>query len=134
MRFYIFLLSAAACAAMAGFAPLTAAPPDGWQLVFNDEFDGETIDRNQWGTTMEFVGTHGPRYHNEYSLSCAQDDDVIVSDGVLRLQTQRRTVEGEEAPDVFDYKQGLVTTADKFSFTHGFIEIRAKYPGGKGLW
>jgi beta-glucanase (GH16 family) len=134
MRFYIFLLSAAAFAAMAGFAPLTAAPPDGWQLVFNDEFDGETIDRNKWGTTMEFVGTHGPRYHNEYYLSYTQDDDVIVSDGVLRLQTQRRTVEGEEAPGVFDYTQGLVTTADKFSFTHGHIEIRAKYPGGKGLW
>ena len=134
MRFYIFPLSAAAFAAMVGLAPLTAAPPDGWQLVFSDEFDGDAIDRNKWGSTMDFVGTHGPRYHNEYYLSYTQDDDVIVSDGVLRLQTQRRTVEGEEAPGVFDYTQGLVTTADKFSFTHGFIEIRAKYPGGKGLW
>jgi beta-glucanase (GH16 family) len=130
----IFRLSAAAFAAMAGFASVIAAPPDGWQLVFSDEFDGDTIDPNKWGTTMDFVGTHGPRYHNEYYLSYTQDDDVVVSDGVLRLQTQRRTVEGAEAPGVFDYTQGLVTTADKFSFTHGLIEIRAKYPGGKGLW
>ena len=35
---------------------------------------------------------------------------------------------------MFDYTQGFVSSHDKFSFTHGYVEIRAKYPGGKGLW
>ena len=134
MRFHLFPLTAAAFAAMANLAPLAAAPPEGWTLVFGDEFDGDKLDGTKWGTTMAFIGTHGPRYHNEYYLSHTEDDDAIVGNGLLRLQTQRRTVRGEEKPGIFHYTQGLVTSHDKFDFTHGYVEIRAKYPGGKGLW
>ncbi len=134
MRLHISSLHIAAFTMMANLAPLTAAPPDGWKLVFNDEFDGNSLDETKWGTTMGFIGTHGPRYHNEYYLSHTEDDDAIVSDGVLHLQTQRRTVTGDEKPGVFQYTQGLITSHGKFDFTHGYVEIRAKYPGGKGLW
>ena len=131
---HISSLNIVAFAVMANLAPLTAAPPDGWKLVFNDEFEGNSLDTSKWGTTMAFIGTHGPRYHNEYYLSHTEDDDVVVGDGLLRLQTQRRTVSGDEKPGIFHYTQGLVTSHDKFDFTHGYVEIRAKYPGGKGLW
>ena len=134
MRLSILPPATAAFAVMAKLALLEAAPPDGWRLVFSDEFDGSTLDAKKWSTTMGFIGTHGPRYHNEYYLSHTEDDDVIVSDGELRLQTQRRTVNGDEKPGIFNYTQGLVTSHDKFDFTHGYVEIRAKYPGGKGLW
>ncbi len=134
MRFNIFPLTTVAFAVMANFAPVQAAAPDGWKLVFSDEFDGETLDATKWSTTMGFIGTHGPRYHNEYYLSHTEDDDAIVEGGQLRLQTQRRTVKGDELPGIFHYTQGLITSHDKFDFTHGYIEIRAKYPGGKGLW
>ena len=134
MRFHISSLSTAAFAVMANLAPLMASPPDGWALVFSDEFDGDKLDCTKWGTTMAFIGTHGPRYHNEYYLSHTEDDDAVVGAGLLRLQTQRRTVSGDEKPGIFQYTQGLVTSHDKFDFTHGYVEIRAKYPGGKGLW
>ena len=127
-------LTAAALAVMANLAPPTAAPPEGWQLVFSDEFEGHSLDAAKWGTTMGFIGTHGPRYHNEYYLSHTEDDDVFLRDGLLHLQTQRRTVKGDEKPGIFHYTQGLVTSHGKFDFTHGYVEIRAKYPGGKGLW
>jgi beta-glucanase (GH16 family) len=117
-----------------GNTPLMAEPPEGWKLVFNDEFSGGELDVAKWNTTMAFAGIHGPRYHNEFYLSYTMDDDIIVGDDVLRLRTERRTVEGAEAPGKFEYTQGLVTSHDKFSFTHGYIEIRAKFPGGKGLW
>ena len=52
----------------------------------------------------------------------------------LRLRTDRRTITGTEPAGVFDYTQGLISSDGKFSFTYGYIEIRAKYPGGKGLW
>jgi len=117
-----------------GILSLQAAPPADWRLVFSDEFDGGQLDTTKWNTTMEFAGTHGPRYHNEHYLSYTLDDDVIVGDGQLRLRTDRKVVSGEEPIGLFDYSQGLVSTHDKFSFTHGYIEIRAKYPGGKGLW
>ncbi len=119
---------------MMGTSPLSAEPPAGWKLVFADEFEGDTLDEAKWSTTMEFIGTHGRRYHNEYYLSYTCDEEAVVREGKLRLRTDRRTVEGAEAPTMFDYTQGFVSSHDKFSFTHGYIEIRAKYPGGKGLW
>lgn len=111
-----------------------AAPPAGWQMVFSDEFEGDRLDVKKWGTEMAFVGSHGPRFHNEFYLSYTVDDDVIVGDGLLRLRTDRRTVEGVEGPGIFDYTQGLVSSHDRFAFTHGYIEVRAKFPSGKGLW
>jgi beta-glucanase (GH16 family) len=115
-------------------SPLMAAPPAGWQLVFSDEFEGQTLDSSKWSTTMDFPGTHGPRYHNEFYLSYTLDEDVVLSDGALHLRTEHKVVSGVEPMGLFDYSQGLVTTRDKFNFTYGYIEIRAKYPGGKGLW
>lgn len=111
-----------------------AGPPAGWKLVFEDEFEGGRLDPAKWSTEMAFAGTHGPRYHNEYYVSYTVDEDVILEDGLLRLRTDRRTVEGAEGPGIFDYTQGLVSSHDRFAFTHGFIEVRAKFPGGKGLW
>jgi beta-glucanase (GH16 family) len=136
MRIPRFPLSAIGLLALAWLvsSPLFAAPPAGWKLVFSDEFEDQTLDANKWNTTMDFVGTQGPRYHNEYYLSYTLDDDVTVSDGILHLRTERRTVSGTEPIGLFAYSQGLVTTRDKFTFTYGYVEIRAKYPGGKGLW
>jgi len=115
-------------------SPLIAAPPAGWQLVFSDEFEGQTLNTDKWSTTMDFPGTHGPRYHNEFYLSYTLDEDVVLSDGTLHLRTEHKVVSGSEPMGLFDYSQGLVTTRDKFNFTYGYVEIRAKYPGGKGLW
>ena len=115
-------------------SPLTAAPPVGWPMVFSDEFDAAQLDETKWSTTMAFVGTHGPRYHNEYYLSYTLDEDVLLGDGLLRLRTDRRDVKGDNPAGDFTYSQGLVSTHDKFTFTYGYVEIRAKYPGGKGLW
>jgi beta-glucanase (GH16 family) len=117
-----------------GMMSLDAAPPADWRLVFSDEFDGGKLDAAKWNTTMEFAGIHGPRYHNESYLSYTLDDDVLLEEGRLRLRTDRRVVSGQEPMGLFHYSQGLVSTHDKFSFTHGYIEIRARYPGGKGLW
>ncbi|MGB8170068.1 MAG: glycoside hydrolase family 16 protein [Chthoniobacteraceae bacterium] len=136
MRIFPIQLIATVLAGLAlmGGSPLIAEPPAGWKLVFDDEFDGDSFDESKWSTTMEFIGTHGQRYHNEFYLSYTCDEEVVVRDGMLRLRTDRRTVEAAEAPTMFDYTQGLLSSHDKFSFTHGYVEIRAKYPGGKGLW
>jgi len=115
-------------------APGTAKPPEGWLLAFDEEFDGKQLDQSKWGTTMSFIGTRGPRFHNESYLSYTLDENVVFSDAHLRLRVDRKTIEGTEPGGAFDYTQGLISTDGKFSFTYGYIEIRAKYPGGKGLW
>ncbi len=120
--------------AWTAISPLSASPPADWHLVFSDEFDGSQLDTSKWNTTMEFPGIQGPRYHNEFYLSYTMDEDVLLQDGLLRLRTDRRVISGSEPIGLFNYSQGLVSSRDKFSFTYGYIEIRAKYPGGKGMW
>ena len=118
----------------ASSAPVMGKAPEGWLLAFDEEFDGKILDVAKWGTTIAFAGVRGPRYHNEYYLSYTLDENVMFSDGHLRLRTDRRTIEGMEPKGKFDYTQGLISTDGKFSFTYGYIEIRAKYPGGLGMW
>jgi beta-glucanase (GH16 family) len=136
MRIPRSLLAAIGLAALAWAfsAPVMATPPKGWLLAFDEEFDGKHLDASKWGTTMSFIGTQGPRFHNENYLSYTLDENVVFSDGHLRLRVDRRTIAGTEPVGAFDYTQGLISTDGKFSFTYGYVEIRAKYPAGKGLW
>jgi beta-glucanase (GH16 family) len=133
IRLPLCAIGLAALVSMAA-SPLMANPPAGWQMVFSDDFNGQSLDTSKWSTSMEFPGTHGPRYHNEFYLSYTLDEDVVVADGQLHLRTERRMVSGEEPIGLFDYSQGLVSTRDHYTFTYGYVEIRAKYPGGKGMW
>ena len=128
------LFALLSCLLGMGETPLQAAPPAGWVLVFNDEFEAAALDETKWNTTMHFAGAMGPRYHNETYLSYTLDEEARIGGGLLRLRTDRRTISGSEPMGLFHYSQGLVSTHDKFTFTHGYIEIRAKYPGGRGLW
>src|SRR3954471_1937277 len=82
--------------AWTAITPLLAEAPAGWPLVFSDEFNDNQLDASKWSTTMEFAGTQGPRYHNEYYLSYTLDEDVLISEGSLRLKTDRRTISGSE--------------------------------------
>ena len=113
---------------------LHAAPPDGFRLVFNDEFDTPALNLSHWNTTMAFDGRQGARYHNVSYLHYVLDDDVMVSEGTLKLRADRRRVLGDDPPGEYAFSAGLVTSADKFSFRYGYIEIRARYPGGSGVW
>lgn len=115
-------------------APPASAVPEGWALVFSDEFDGTELDQSKWGTTMEYVGTAGRRFHNPYYLSYTLDDEVRLKDGLLQLRTDRRSIEGDEPKGSYFFTQGMVSGHDRFVFTYGYIEIRAKFPGGKGMW
>jgi beta-glucanase (GH16 family) len=111
------------------------APGDEWKLVWSDEFDGDALDRDKWNTTLgDMPGAAGQRYHNTSYAQYLMDDDTIVENGLLRLRAQKRTVVGDEPPGTYDYTAGWVSTADKFDFTYGYVEIRARYPAGVGMW
>lgn len=122
-----------------GDAPAASAEAStdrpGWHLVWHDEFDGDTLNRDHWNTTLrDMPGAAGQRYHNTGYAQYIMDDDIIVEDGLLRLRAQRRTITGTEPPGTYDYTGGWVSTYGKFDFTYGYVEIRAKYPAGRGMW
>jgi len=113
------LLVLASCAR----SPARPAGPEpaGWQLVWSDEFDSAHLDTTKWNVLMRETSKH-----NE--LQYYVPDEVYLENGWLRLRSRRRDY-GD-----MHYTSGRVSTDGKFAPTYGRFEIRARLPGGKGLW
>ncbi|MCK5346166.1 MAG: family 16 glycosylhydrolase [Candidatus Heimdallarchaeota archaeon] len=104
------------------FSPVVQAKSfEGWHLVWQDEFNGNTVDLSKWR-----IEDAALRKNNE--LQYYTPEDVYVHDGVLTLRSQKREMKGR------DFTSGLVDTKGKFSQKYGYFEVRAKFPKGKGIW
>ena len=100
------------------------APDNSWSLVFDDEFDGTTLDRDKWHTAYPW----GRDRSSVGELQWYADDAFVEQDGILRIVAQHRPMEGHQ------YTSGIIASWDTFSTTYGYFEIRAKIPKGKALW
>ncbi|RFC44992.1 MAG: GH16 family [Verrucomicrobia bacterium] len=109
-------------------------PPADFQIVLDESFNGKALNSDLWSTTLKVFGRLGDRYHNNSYLNYLSDEDVMLENGILRLRAENRSVEGDNPPGAYDYSAGMVSSHDKFQFQYGYIEIRAKFPGGKGVW
>lgn len=111
-------------------------PGTGWNLVFNDEFDGTTLDQTKWNYNYTWGRTHNHRAYMD-------EKQVTVSDGKLKI-----TAIDQRHPNApagtnqwadqfgymsFDYTSGAVNTNGKFNFRYGYIEGRFKM-SGTGTW
>jgi beta-glucanase (GH16 family) len=110
--------------------------PAGYSLVWNDEFDGRGHpDSSKWGydTWGNYIGWgNGEKeFYTNNDLS-----NAYLSDGklhiVAREQRNSEVVSGNTYN--YDYTSARLITRDKASWTYGFIEVRAKIPGGGGTW
>jgi beta-glucanase (GH16 family) len=132
-------LAAAAIASMVGsgphggaVAPALPVRPLGesgkWRLVFDDEFGGSGLDTSKWSTGWFGRGITGGVKADE--LDCYDPRQVGVSGGELRLTlaAKREYCNGSEHA----YASGLVSTIGKFTFTYGFVEVKARLPASYG--
>ncbi len=102
-------------------ASLAQAPPPGWTLVWQDEFDGTILSQARWNVLVREQSKHA---EVQYYVA----DEVLVERGMLRLRSRARDVGPQH------FTSGRVDTSGKFAPTYGRFEIRAKLPAGQGLW
>ncbi len=110
---------------------------EGYTLVWNDEFEGDTLDLMKWdyqyGTGAEY-GLDGWG-NSELEYYTDRPENVRVEDGRLLI-----TAIKEDTPyEGMDYTSGRIRTMtweneEIFSTTYGRIEARIKMPKGEGLW
>jgi beta-glucanase (GH16 family) len=128
--------------AQPGSGPLPVGQTGSWKLIFHDDFNGNSLDTSKW-TTCYFnfkVGKDGCD-HDQGELELYQPNDVSVSNGVLTLHAEKKSVNAANG-QTYNYTSGMVTTGPasgssndtRFSFKYGYIEMRAKIPAGLGLW
>lgn len=92
-----------------------------WRLVWRDEFNGKKLDPKKWNVLTREQSKH-------HELQYYVPDEAFVEGGCLRLRSRIRNY-GSQA-----YTSGRVDTKGKFAPVYGRFEIRARLPGGKGLW
>lgn len=128
-RFFILVILVLSACESNQPQPGAALPGKGkWQLIFQDEFIGTELDFSIWNTCYPWLDNGGCTNSGNNELEWYQPDDVFVENGLLKLQAQKRTING------FPYSSGMISSHEKFDFTYGYIEARLKVPVGKGLW
>jgi beta-glucanase (GH16 family) len=96
------------------FFSVNAAPPEGYKLVWQDEFDGTKLDAAKWGMQI------GPR-HDAINSSNA----VQVKDGRLTLTSY--TEDGK-------HFTGFLWSKGKYEPTYGYFEARIRFHTTPGQW
>ncbi len=91
----------------------TPLPPPGYELVFNDEFDGEAIDTQKWGFRLD-----------SKLLSTQQPENISLRDGKLEIAMRKESARGK------NYTGGGVIS--RRSFVYGYYEARFKTPPAEG--
>ena len=106
--------------------PATETPQlEGYDLLWSDEFDGQTMDETKWN-----YEPHEPGWtNNELQEYTTSTDNVFVRDGKLVLKALKTTKDGQDY-----YTSGKVTGQNKTDFMYGKVVVSAKVPEGQGLW
>jgi hypothetical protein len=102
-------------------------PVGGLRLVFDEEFNGTSVDLSKWNVRNNFHA------RNEASMMTNRQKNVWVHDGVLDLRAWK---ENWTSPDghTSHYTSGYLDTIGKQSFRYGRFEMRAKLPPQQGMW
>lgn len=102
--------------------------PKEWELIWSDEFDGETgssVDSEKW--TIE-VGNNNGWGNSELQYYTGRPENLSIQDGSLVIKALKEEMEG------FQCTSARIKTRGKFKFTYGKVEMSAKLPYGHGIW
>jgi endoglucanase len=117
-------------------APTPTPAPLSWQLVWADEFNGETIDSANWEHQVfpgAGSGNEELQYYTDRTVNSRIEDDTDNPGSGNRMLVIEAH---EESPQYLghDYSSARLHTAGKQDFLYGRIEARIKIPSGQGYW
>lgn len=97
---------------------------DGYSLVWEDNFDGPGLNRNDWNVEL-----HEPGWVNaELQEYVDSEENIFFENGNLVIRPVKSTVNGK-----IHYTSGRISTQNKKDFTYGVFEARLKVPEGNGF-
>ncbi len=112
---------------------------EGWDLTFQDEFNGTTLDESKWNYETGYYLNDDPGTwgwgNEELQHYTDSEDNVFVKDGNLNIVAlEDPKTFPQDSNRVAPYSSGKINTKDKYKFTYGRIDFRAKLPVGPGAW
>lgn len=107
---------------------------EAWNLVWEDNFDSDSLDKSKWTTWFpytdtgndqcEFCRTHGKEGQ------IYRDENVLVKNGILKLKAEVKV--GEWFGQYRNYSSGMIHS--RKSFMYGRFDLMGKIPEGMGFW
>jgi len=95
------------------------------ELSWEEDFTGP-LDQTVWNVVEGDGCAEGICGWGNNEAQSYDEAGVSIDDGILKLTA---FVDGQG-----QIRSGKLTTADKHSFQHGYIEARIRLPQGRGLW
>ncbi len=105
----------------AGYGLQTAGA---WQLVWQDEFNGEVIDLSNW--TFNLGGGGWGNGEDQYYTD--RPENARLENGYLVIEARREDFKDHRFTSARMKTQGL------HAWTYGRIEARMRIPSGQGIW
>lgn len=127
---FLRIVFAGTCVALLSISSLAKKPSanEGRKLVWQDNFDGDSLDYSKWGVEVNaFGGGNG-----ELQIFTDRRDNIRVEGGNLILEARRDNA--NIMGTTREYSSGRVRTKNRGDWKYGRIEVRAKLPSGAGLW
>ncbi|MDR3460231.1 MAG: family 16 glycosylhydrolase [Verrucomicrobiae bacterium] len=97
-----------------------------WQMTWSDEFDGNTLNSNNW--TFDIGNGSGGWGNNELEYYTSRPQNVYVTNGLLHIVANKESYGGQS------YTSAKLKTTGLFSKKYGRFEFKAKLPQGQGYW
>lgn len=95
-----------------------------YALVWSDEFDGATLNTNNW--TIEVNGSGGGNKELQYYTD--RNENLRIEGGNLVIEARK------EEYQEWHYTSGRINSREKVAFKYGKIEARIMFPKGGGTW
>ena len=113
--------------------PASEAAPN---MIFDEEFNGTKLNLSKWYRCYYYADekqgcSFGPPLEKEWY----QIANVTISGGYLQLTAKKQQVVPK-----YPYTSGVISTGGSptsppsFAFQYGYMEMRAKFPPGAGMW
>ncbi len=107
--------------------PGTVEEPAFETLIWSDEFDTPGAPNPANWSYNTGTGNNGWG-NNESQFYTDRPENIIVEDGFLKITAQRENFSGRE------FTSSRIVTENKFEFTYGRVDARAKLTSGGGTW
>lgn len=99
---------------------------EGYNLLWHDEFDGDTLNAENWNIELRDPGWT----NNELQAYTDSPDNVYLEDGKLVLKAAKIKKDN----GLTGYTSGKVNSKNLRQFLYGKVVVSAKVPAGQGLW
>lgn len=112
-----------------------------WNLMFEDDFDGDSLDLSIWRNPSRVGSSEGEYSH--YSTL----DNVVLEDGIAKLFVKKERVYkkaiswkdsaeilSDGSPNLRWYNYTVANIRTYQTFRYGYFEASCKVPGGNGFW